>query len=69
MNIIPKLFELFKVSADADLSEDVNFKVAFSNVVNLILLGQSLLLGLHSLFIEDALLASVNLFFSLFFLS
>ncbi len=69
MFILSKAFNLFKVQADADLSEASAFKTAFSNVVNLLMLVQSLVLGLRTLLSEDSILSSVNLIFSLVFVT
>ncbi len=69
MFILSKAFNLFKVQADADLSEASAFKTAFSNVVNLLMLVQSLVLGLRTLLNEDSVLSSVNLIFSLVFVT
>lgn len=69
MFILSRVFSLFKVSADADLSEEAGFKAAFSNVVNFFMLVQSLILGLYSLIREDSLVSSANLIFCLFFVS
>lgn len=69
MFVLSRFFNLFKVSADADLSEETAFKSAFSNVVNLLMLAQSLVLGIRTLVNEDAVLSSVNLVFSLFFVT
>lgn len=69
MFILSKAFNLFKVQADADLSEASAFKTAFSNVVNLLMLVQSLVLGLRTLLSEDSVLSSVNLIFSLVFVT
>lgn len=69
MFVLSRAFNLFKVSADADLSEATAFKTAFSNVVNLLMLVQSLILGLVTLISEDPVLASINLTFSLFFVT
>lgn len=69
MFILSRVFNIFKVSADADLSEDAVFKATFSNVVNFFMLAQSLILGLYSLIREDSLVSSVNLIFCLFFVS
>ena len=69
MNLFSKIFNLFRVSSDADLSADVSFKMAFSNVINFFLLVQSLALGLASLIHEDAVLSTINMAFSLFFVS
>ncbi len=69
MFILSRAFNLFKVQADTDLSEASAFKSAFSNVVNLLMLVQSLILGLHTLISEDSVLSYVNLVFSLFFVT
>ncbi len=69
MFILSRAFNLFKVQADTDLSEASAFKSAFSNVVNLLMLMQSLILGLHTLISEDSVLSYVNLVFSLFFVT
>lgn len=69
MFILSRAFNLFKVQADTDLSEASAFKSAFSNVVNLLMLMQSLILGLHTLICEDSVLSYVNLVFSLFFVT
>lgn len=69
MFILSRVFNLFRASADADLSEEASFKTAFSNVVNILMLGQSLMLGLISLIREDPVLSSINLVFSLFFIT
>lgn len=69
MFVLSRVFNLFKVSADADLSEDSAFKSAFSNVVNLLMLVQSLVLGIRTLVHEDPVLSSLNLVFSLFFVT
>lgn len=69
MFVLSRVFNLFKVSADADLSEDSAFKSAFSNVVNILMLFQSLVLGIRTLVYEDPVLSSLNLVFSLFFVT
>ena len=69
MFVLSRVFNLFKASADADLSEVSAFKSAFSNVVNLLMLVQSLVLGLRTLVSEDPVLSSINLVFSLFFIT
>lgn len=69
MFVLSRVFNLFKVSADADLSEDSAFKSAFSNVVNILMLIQSLVLGIRTLVHEDPVLSSLNLVFSLFFVT
>ena len=69
MFILSRAFNLFNVQADTDLSEASAFKSAFSNVVNLLMLMQSLILGLHTLICEDSVLSYVNLVFSLFFVT
>ena len=69
MFVLSRVFNLFKASADADLSEASAFKSAFSNVVNLLMLVQSLVLGLRTLVSEDPVLSSINLVFSLFFIT
>ena len=69
MFILSRVFNLFRDSADADISEESSFKVAFSNVSNTLMLAQSLILGLRALVENDALLASMNLLFSLFFIT
>lgn len=68
MNIISRVFDLFKTAADADLSADINFKSAFTNVVNLLMIVQSILLGLRSLAVDNILLSSANLGFALIFI-
>ena len=69
MFILSRVFTLFRDSADADISEESSFKAAFSNVTNVLMLAQSLVLGVNSLINEDAVLASINLLFSLFFVT
>lgn len=69
MFILSRVFNLFKVSADADLGEEAGFKAAFSNVVNFFMLAQSLILGLYSLIREDSVVSTVNLIFCFFFVS
>lgn len=69
MFVLSRIFNLFKVSADADLSEDSAFKAAFSNVVNLLMLAQSLVLGIRTLLSEDPVLSSLNLVFALVFVT
>lgn len=51
------------------MSEESSFKAAFSNVTNVLMLAQSLILGVNSLINEDAILSSINLLFSLFFIT
>lgn len=69
MFILSRVFNLFRDSADADISEESSFKAAFSNVSNTLMLAQSLILGLRALVANDAVLASMNLLFSLFFIT
>lgn len=69
MFILTRVFNLFKVSADADLGEEAGFKAAFSNVVNFFMLAQSLILGLYALISEDSVVSTVNLIFCFFFVS
>lgn len=69
MFILTRVFNLFKVSADADLGEEAGFKATFSNAVNFFMLAQSLILGLYSLICEDAVVSTVNLIFCFFFVS
>lgn len=69
MFILMRVFNLFKVSADADLGEEAGFKATFSNVVNFFMLAQSLILGLYSLICEDSVVSTVNLIFCFFFVS
>lgn len=69
MFILSRVFNLFRDSADSDVSEESSFKAAFSNVTNVLMLAQSLILGVNSLINEDAILSSINLLFSLFFIT
>lgn len=69
MFILSRVFNIFRDSADADISEESSFKAAFANVSNVLMLVQSLILGLQALIKEDPILASLNLIFSLFFVT
>lgn len=67
MVILSKIFSYFSVSTDADLSEDDNFKMTFSNVVNFFMLLHGIILGAYGLIADDAVFSSINLGFAFFF--
>ena len=68
MNSIQKLIDLFVIADSEDISADVNFRMSFSNVVNLLLFTYSLMMGIYALFIELRPIALFNMFFSVIFL-
>lgn len=75
MVFLSKLFSYFSVSTDADLSEDDNFKMTFSNVVNFFMLVHGIGLGIYALTYDaggadgDPLFSQLNLGFAFFFIA
>ena len=69
MSIFSRIFNLFSVSADADISADASFRQSFSYIVNFLMLTQSLIMGVYSMLEENATLATMNMLFSLSFIT
>lgn len=69
MSFLRTIVNLFASSTDEDLAAEESFKVSFTNVVNSFLFVYSLGLGLNALFLENRLVAVVNLSFSIFFVA